>query len=625
MKEKWKSIANLLEEEFDLEVQPSYEGWGAGYDPKFLPILEMWAKGEVEEIPQGAKIPRGVIFNVVDFLKKSEDYTVNSIRHEIGLLLNTHFPSWRFGQREVFRAGYVPTSFLVLFAVLESLKTDNKIIEELPSAFVSLKARYKEILSQIKVPYPYHQLALSFVYAWINEEQDTSEEVKHYHSTMEKAFYEYLKEKNPQSAYNIVTEELWQKFRVLVDLSKDLNYVDLLIEEARGRKREDAHRARIMTDILSKLPEELRNYIKENKDKSAVELPKEDVKVILKALEAIPDWMKDYMKQMSYMSLLEKDIEFLNFFLPKTLEIDVEHRGFVSFIFKAWEEISASQNLKSKKKQEEEEELSDLDKKFKKEHGLTQKEFQKYRLILKSVLPYVEHFKRKFDNFLPKEEELWDGKHFRGKRINPRRIATEVPIGRGRIFMRREVPQRKELIFELLMDISSSMKKEEKILNALKSLILVSEVLDKLKMEFSIKVFNENVYTLKDFSEDYKVAKARIMDLLNDLGGSTDLSKAITVGVESLEVVMKKEHKKGVLILFTDGQPTKGLRGEELKYFISQMKMKLPIVAIGVGEATHMVKEYFDKTGLSVEDISKLPSAFSFVMENQFKRLLSVA
>ncbi|WP_461832521.1 vWA domain-containing protein [Aquifex sp.] len=624
MKEKWKAIANLLEEEFDIEVNPSYEGWGAGYDPKYLPLLEMWSKGEVEEVPPGVRKPRGILYNVVDFMRKSEDYTVNSIRHEISLLLHTYFPHWRFGQREVFRAGYVPTAFLVLFAVLENLKVDNYIVEENPSALLSLKKRYKEILSEIKPFYPYHELALSFIYAWMNEDFEADEEVRHYHTTMEKNFYEYLRERNPQNAYDIVMEDLWQKFRVLVDYSKELNYVDLLIEEAKGRKREDGHKARIMTDILSKLPEDIRNYIVENKDKKASELPKEAVKRILKALDAIPDWMKDYMKQMSYIDLLEKDIAFLNYFLPKTLEVDVEHRGFVSFIFKAWEEVSAGSSLKSKKQKEEEEDLSELDKKFKKEHGLTQKEFQKYRLILKSVLPYVEHFKRKFDNFLPREEELWDGKYYRGKRINIRRIATEVPIGRGRIFMKREVPERKELIFELLMDISSSMKKEEKILNALKSLILFSEVLDKLGMDFSIKAFNENVYTIKDFGEDYRTAKGKILDLLNNLGGSTDLSKAISVGVESLETITKKEHKKGVLILFTDGQPTKGLKGDELKYMISQMKLRIPIVAVGVGEATKMVKEYFDRTGISVEDIKKLPSTFSFIMENQFKRLVSV-
>ncbi len=190
--------------------------------------------------------------------------------------------------------------------------------------------------------------------------------------------------------------------------------------------------------------------------------------------------------------------------------------------------------------------------------------------------------------------------------------------------MKREVPERKELIFELLMDISSSMKKEEKIINALKSLILVSEVLDRLGMKFSIKVFNENVYTIKDFEQDYKLVKSNILDLLNSAGGSTDLSKALSVGVESLEVITKKENKKGILILFTDGQPTKGLRGEELRTYISQIKKKIPIIAIGVGEATKLVKEYFNKTGISVEDVSKLPSAFSFVVENQFKRLISV-
>jgi len=102
------------------------------------------------------------------------------------------------------------------------------------------------------------------------------------------------------------------------------------------------------------------------------------------------------------------------------------------------------------------------------------------------------------------------------------------------------------------------------------------------------------------------------------------LSKAVSVGIESLEVFSKKEGKKGVLILFTDGQPTRGLKGEELKYLITQAKKKFPVIAVGVGEATKMVKDYFERTGISVDDVSKLPAVFSFVMENQFKRLISV-
>jgi len=243
---------------------------------------------------------------------------------------------------------------------------------------------------------------------------------------------------------------------------------------------------------------------------------------------------------------------------------------------------------------------------------------------MKSILPYVEHFKRKFDNLLPQEEEHWGGSYMSGKRLNFKKLPMEVPIKRGKIYTRREIPERKELAFELLIDISTSMKKEEKFTNALRSLLLVSEVLNKLRMPFSIKVFNENVYELKGFDEDYRTAKAKIMELISSVGGGTDVGKAINIGLESLEFYIKSTHRKGILILFTDGEPTKGMRGKELKSFILQMKQKFPIVGVGVGSATELVREYFDRTGISVDEVSKLPSAFSFVIENQLKRLLSV-
>ncbi|RLJ70736.1 von Willebrand factor type A domain-containing protein [Hydrogenivirga caldilitoris] len=624
MKERWKVIANLLEDEFDIEVQPSYEGWGAGYDPKFLPVIEMWARGEVEDIPHAAKTPRGVVFNIVEFLRKTDDYTINSVRHEISYLLSTHFPSWRFGQREVFRAGYVPTSFLTLYAVLESIKANERITEEVPSAVFGLKAILREVLEKIETTYPHHQLALSLAYRWLGEEVPFSQEIKHYTDSMEKSFYEYIREKDPQTAYDIVMEELWSKYRVLVDEAKELNHIDLLIEEAKGRKREDGHRGRIMTDILRKLPDKYQSLIQEYKEKTSIDIPEVERRELLKVLNSIQDWMKDYVKQMSYLDLLEKDIAFLKHFLPKTLEVDVEHRGFLSFLFKGWDEESSLSN--SMKLQEiHDQELSEMDRKYRREHGLTEEEFKRYQLLMKSILPYVEHFKRKFDNLLPEEEEHWGGSYMSGKRLNFKRLPTEVPIRRGKIYTRREIPERKELAFELLIDISASMKKEEKIINAVRSLLLVSEVLNKLKMPFSIKVFNENVYELKDFEEDYRIAKAKIMELVTNVGGGTDLGKAINIGLESLELYIKSTHRKGILILFTDGEPTKGMRNEELKSFILQMKQKFPIVGVGVGEATRMVKDYFDRTGISVEDVSKLPSAFSFVVENQLRRLLSVS
>jgi len=176
MKERWKIIATLLEEEFDIEVQPSYEGWGAGWDPKYLPALEMWARGEIEEIPPGVRNPKGIAFNVVEFMRRSEDYTINSIRHEISYLMNTPFPHWRIGQREVFRAGYVPASFVVLLSVLESLRADHLILEKNPSSISSLRSRLKEVLKDVRAFYPHHRAVLSICYLWLGEETPFDQE-----------------------------------------------------------------------------------------------------------------------------------------------------------------------------------------------------------------------------------------------------------------------------------------------------------------------------------------------------------------------------------------------------------------------------------------------------------------
>ncbi len=624
MKERWKVIASMLEDEFDLEVQPSYEGWGAGWDPKYLPALEMWARGEIEDVPPGVRKPQGIAFNVVDFMRRSEDFTINAIRHEISYLVNTYFPHWRIGQREVFRAGYVPTSFVVLMAVLESLRADALLTEEIPSSLPSLKQRLKEVLREVRSYYPHHRAVLAVCYLWLGEESPFDQEEKRFAEVVGKAFYEYLQTKDPQALYDILMEDLWTHFRPFVDRAKDLNYVDLLLQEARGKKREDAHRGRIMTDLLRKLPESIQEIIVQNKEGDSESLDPHSRSEILKALNSLPDWMRDYLRQMSYLDLLEKDLLFLQIFLPKTLEIDVEHRGFISFLFKGWEESAGRSSALSIKETQEEEDLSERDRKFKKDHGLTEREFQRYVMMMRSVLPYVDHFKRKFDRLLPQEEECWGGCYQSGKRLNPRKIPTEVPINRGRIFSRREIPERKELAFELLIDISSSMKKQEKITNAIKSLLLVSEVLEKLGMPFSIKVFSENVYELKGFGEDYRSVKSRIMELPSSAGGGTDLGKAVSIGAESLEFFTKATHHRGIMILFTDGEPTKGLKGEDLRAFITQVKKKVPTVAVGVGQATRMVKEYFERTGISVDDISKLPSAFSFVIENQLRRLISV-
>ncbi len=199
-----------------------------------------------------------------------------------------------------------------------------------------------------------------------------------------------------------------------------------------------------------------------------------------------------------------------------------------------------------------------------------------------------------------------------------------MPIKRGLFYKRRETPQDKVLAFKLLIDLSSSMKKENKAENAFKALILFSETLNALGMPFSVSAFNDKVYSLKTFEEEYKNARANIINAFNLLGGGTNLEKVLIEGMDELQLFCKKHNIKGVLIVFSDGEPTKGLKGEALRTLIRELKGKLPVVGIGVGKERNFVEEYFEKSGIRISEISKIPQAFSKVVENYLRRLISV-
>jgi len=120
------------------------------------------------------------------------------------------------------------------------------------------------------------------------------------------------------------------------------------------------------------------------------------------------------------------------------------------------------------------------------------------------------------------------------------------------------------------------MKKEEKAINALKALLLFSETLNSLDMPFSISAFNDQVISLKSFEEDYKGARSKILSILNLLGGGTNMEKALVQGMDELEVFCKKQGLKGVLIVFSDGEPTRGLKGDALRTLIRELRLSFP-------------------------------------------------
>ncbi|MFN7065620.1 MAG: vWA domain-containing protein [Aquificaceae bacterium] len=610
MRERWRIIERLLSEEYGIRLQGSYEGWGAGYDPKHLPLTEMWAKGDLEEVPEPAKRPVGVVFYLPELSRMSEEEVLKAIKHEVEYLFSTNLFLWKFGQREFYRFGFTPTTFLVLYSLLEFIKTDNRLVQAYPSSQHSFLKGHEQFLREIDTHYPHHLFALGFLKGWLGKEPLPKD--------MERFLYKYVGAENKE-AYWMIMEEIFGRYMAYIEKAQELNYIDLLLDEARGRVRKDAHKGRIMTDLLKKLPESVQDLIHGYKDLRSTDIPEGERKKILKSLRGVPDWMKDYIRQMSYMDMIERDINFIKNFLPKTLEVDIEHRGFLSFLIKGWEEEKdeplAGLSLEREKSQE--------DRLYKAAYGIGKEEFRVYRRTLSRVVPYVEVLKRRLRDLMPEEEEgLW-GRHFYGKRLNNKALSVEIPIGRGKVYMKREQAIRKEIAFKLLIDISTSMKKEERISRALEALILFCEVINNLKMSFSVDVFSDRVFRIKDFLEDYKATKERIVGLLGRLGGSTNLEKALLFSYEDIQLFCVKRHMRGCMIVFSDGEPTRGLRGQELKSLINQIKAKIPVVGIGVGSERNYIDYYFETTSIKIRDISDLPTAFTRIIENQARRLLA--
>ena len=94
-----------------------------------------------------------------------------------------------------------------------------------------------------------------------------------------------------------------------------------------------------------------------------------------------------------------------------------------------------------------------------------------------------------------------------------------------------------------------------------------------------------------------------------------------------LYILMKtfslKNHIRGCIVVFSDGEPTRGLKGQELKSLIAQIKARIPIIGIGVGTERNYTDYYFEKSAIRIRSISELPTAFTRIIENQARRLLS--
>ncbi len=593
---KFDQLDAILEREYDLEIKHSQEGWGCGYDPKYVSMVDMWAKGEIEDIPQLIRIPAGVVYNASEFLRASQDQAISEIGHEIRYISSTNLFLFRNGQREVFRAGYDPTSFVCLYSIFENIRLDHEVDFE-----HFAKKRLNDKIKHIKPKYPHHLYLISVYKDFYQERIDISIDIQKYVSDTKQFFKEALTDKG--ESYNILMDSVWPRYRQLVEFSQDIRLVELLLKEL------DRHSGRITTDIVGKLSMQDTIFFESIKKSNLMDRNIiEKVKMILKQ---IPDWMTAYARQIVRMEMIEQDVLFFREFLPKALEADIEHRGFLSFIIKPWEE-SMSAGSSSGGSGDSSSESGGA--------SLSKDQAKTYNELKNSVIVVSEILKRNISKIFPTENSAFEGKYYSGKHINILALSTEIATKSGRIFQRRNTGDEIPVFFSFLLDVSSSMRKEDKLINAIKSMILISEVMSDLKLPFSISLFNEEYFILKDYNTSYEKVISNILSISPQKG--TNLGLSLEQERKHLYEFQRKTHKRGILVLFSDGEPTKGMKKEDLISYVNLLKLEIPIIAISVGESAKDIKDIFGKNTLIAKSINSLPVAFGRIIEQQLSKFM---
>lgn len=305
----------------------------------------------------------------------------------------------------------------------------------------------------------------------------------------------------------------------------------------------------------------------------------------------------------------------------------------------AAQEVAAVKSEAGKKAQQALEKLKEQ------ESGLSKWEREEYDQYFSEVKKYVDMLVEKLDEvFPPQEESGWEGGHRRGKRVDVRKLAREIPTGHGRMFERKEALEIKEAAFTLLIDVSGSMAQDEsdfhvwsgvlppgaKIKQALKAAMLMAEALSRKNLPFEILAYNAQLHELKGFKDDYfGKKKLELMSVLREVrtanAGFNDDGYAVDAAARRLQRQLLENNAHGALIVFSDGQPVpSGAHNGpewELHGIVNKWAKIIPLVGVGIGAGMEeTIKEYYGKNGLPVLDVSKLPRALLDILQKQLAR-----
>lgn len=243
----------------------------------------------------------------------------------------------------------------------------------------------------------------------------------------------------------------------------------------------------------------------------------------------------------------------------------------------------------------------------------------KYERVYEKISHLIEHLKGYLDNiFLKNTKAMYNGYYRSGQRLDIRRLIQYEANFKtdDKLWLRRNIPSKKDYKFTLVIDESGSMggKHGER---AIEALLLFMETLDFLEINFEIIGFNDAPSIHRKFNGKMSVPEKE--DMIDEVSrymgsGCTADADALKLGIDNMK---KQSGERRIILVLTDGQGNINTTGMTMENILKEAENKdIEVIGIGIGEGM----EYVQKTypyHVTVPDMDELPLEVAALLEHR--------
>lgn len=262
-----------------------------------------------------------------------------------------------------------------------------------------------------------------------------------------------------------------------------------------------------------------------------------------------------------------------------------------------------------------------------------------YETMRQEVMPLIDKLETELrEIFVARKAQGWKSGFTTGKRIDIKRRIQEkakaVPAMESKAWQKRELPREKDYAISLLVDLSGSMARDQKIEETFKAVIVLSEVLNRLSINLEILGFNDRLYEYQSFGEQMsKLIREHMGGMLEEVNDTSDTGKAQwnddgwALEQASERLVRQKADQK-FLVVLSDGTPEESPMHPRGKYELGKMIKKVlaetdaRLIGLGIGRGTEHVGSYYPNSIANVkvkEMAEKLADLIKEVVANYDK------